>query len=226
MRYLRSDARLEAGDQPGFKAANLRRLLVGCHYDLLVRVVQGVEGVEELLLQSALVAKVVHVVDQEHVNFAEAVPELGVALVLQGFDIVVQEFFAGDVFDDSFRAALHCVVCNSLHEMGFAQAGVAIDVQRIVYARRLGGRHGCGIGVAVFLADHEILEGVADVAVRGRARIKLLCREVLIFIVFRSIICGFRRRLGFLFAQRTVSAFKDELHIVSSRLFQGSGDDV
>ena len=72
--------RLDVGDEPGLEAlaqAVLERLQVarrpvGAEHDLPAAVVEGVEGVEELLLGLRLALEELDVVDQQHVDVAEA----------------------------------------------------------------------------------------------------------------------------------------------------------
>ena len=68
--------RLDVGDQAPFEAAveslfeggNLARRAVAADDDLLLRVVEGIEGVEELLLGAVLAGDELDVVDQEDVE--------------------------------------------------------------------------------------------------------------------------------------------------------------
>ena len=63
-------APLEPGPQPLLEPGQLLRRQVGGDDDLLVRVVQRVEGVEELLLRLHLAGQELDVVDEEHVDVA------------------------------------------------------------------------------------------------------------------------------------------------------------
>ena len=65
-------APLEAGAQPVLERVQLPRRLVGADDDLLVGVVQGVEGVEELLLRALGALQELDVVDEQHVDRAVA----------------------------------------------------------------------------------------------------------------------------------------------------------
>ena len=67
------------------------------HDDLPARLVERVEGVEELLLDALLVLEELHVVDQEHVVGAVALLEALDALVAEAVDEVVHERLRGDV---------------------------------------------------------------------------------------------------------------------------------
>ena len=94
---------LDVGDEAGLEAlaqAVLERLqvvrgAVGGEHDLAPAVVQGVEGVEELLLGLGLALEELDVVEQQHVDVAEARLEvLGVA-VAERVEELVREGLAG-----------------------------------------------------------------------------------------------------------------------------------
>ena len=74
-------APLEAGAHPVFQRGQLPRRAVRADHDLLVRVVQRVEGVEELLLRALAVLQELDVVDQQDVDVAVA-PLEGLGLVV------------------------------------------------------------------------------------------------------------------------------------------------
>ena len=92
--------RLDVGDQaplePGAEAVLERRDLlgrpVGRDDDLLVDLVEGVEGVEELLLGAVLAGQELDVVDEQHVDSPVLVPELAHLGGLDGGDNLVGEF--------------------------------------------------------------------------------------------------------------------------------------
>ena len=65
---LGDEAPGEAAAQPILDARQLGRQLVAGEDDLLVGVVEGVEGVEELVLRAVLVGQELDVVDQQHVG--------------------------------------------------------------------------------------------------------------------------------------------------------------
>src|SRR6478609_4263609 len=73
--YVGQQSRLEARAHPVLEARQLARRQVAGDDDLLVRVVQRVEGVEELLLRLQLALGELDVVDEEHVDAAVAVLE-------------------------------------------------------------------------------------------------------------------------------------------------------
>ena len=77
--------RLQVGHQPGGEALAQARLevvvvdrrAVACEHELPAAFVEGVERVEELFLGLDLVGKELNVVQEQHVDAAEAVPEAG-----------------------------------------------------------------------------------------------------------------------------------------------------
>ena len=127
-------SRSSSVDQP------LRRAVAGDH-DLLARVVQGVEGVEELLLGSFLVLQELDVVDQQHVDVAVAAPEAVLLAVADHVDEVVGELLRAHVaHPDALVEALR-VVADGVQQVRLAQPGVAVDEQRVVgLGRRFGDR--------------------------------------------------------------------------------------
>src|SRR5206468_10484065 len=69
-----------------------------------------------------------------------------------------------DVAHDDVGQVLADVVADGVEEVGLAEAGVAVDEQRVVgLGRLLGHGQGGGVGEAVRLPDHEVLERVRRV---------------------------------------------------------------
>ena len=60
---------------------------------------QGIEGVEELFLDTFFAFDELNVVDEQHVDIAVAAFERDLAVVAEGVDEVVGEFFGRDVLD-------------------------------------------------------------------------------------------------------------------------------
>ena len=157
-------APLEAGPQPVFEGGELLGRAVRGDDDLLVRVVQGVEGVEELLLDAFLALDELDVVDEQHVDVAVAALEGDLAVIAQRVDEVVGEFLGGDVLDAHTGKQSLGVVTGRVQQVGLAEAGLAPDEERVVGAGgRLGDRQGGGMGEPVGGADDEGVEGVAPV---------------------------------------------------------------
>ena len=141
---------------------------VGGDDDLLVALVQRVEGVEELVLGALLAGEELDVVDEQHVDAAVLVAEAGHLLVAHVGDHLVGELLARDVADGGLRlAALH-LVADGVHEVGLAEADAAVEEERVVGLRwALGDRLRGGACELVAGAEDEAVEVVARVELRG-----------------------------------------------------------
>ena len=115
---------------------DVARRPVGAHHDLAARLVERVEGVEELLLDPLLVLEELDVVDQQDVVGAVALLEPLDPLVAQRVDEVVHERLRGDVADGHVRGVLADVVRDRVQKVGLAEAGVPVDEERVVGLRR------------------------------------------------------------------------------------------
>ena len=125
---------------------------------------QGVEGVEELLLETLLVLHELHVVDEQDIAVAVSPLEDRHRVGADGVDELVHERLRRHVPHAHAGVVLSDVVGDGVQEVGLAQPGCAVDEQRVVgLGRRLGDRQGGGVGEAVGRADHEGLKGVAGV---------------------------------------------------------------
>ena len=123
---------------------------------------------EELLLDALLAGEELHVVDQKHVNVAVALAEFRQAVLLQGLNELVGELLGRKVGNAGVGVGAEDGVPDGVHQVGFAQAGVAIDEQRIVGLRGgLGHGEGRGVGHLVVGADDEGLERVTGVEGAG-----------------------------------------------------------
>src|SRR5690606_40664835 len=84
---IRDEAPLEAGDHAAFEFGDLRHRTVAGEDNLLLRLEQVVEGVEEFLLNALLAAEKVDVVDEKNIGVAVALTELGEGVFLNGRDV-------------------------------------------------------------------------------------------------------------------------------------------
>ncbi len=134
---------------------------------------EGVEGVEELLLGALLAGEELDVVDEEDVDVAELVAEAGHLVVADGVDHLVGELFAGDVGDGGVGLAAFHVVSDGVHEVGFAHADAAVEEEGVV---GLGGSFGDGLrgghGELVSGADDEGVELIFRVELGGGAPVE------------------------------------------------------
>ena len=168
--------RLDVGHEPGLEAlaqAVLERLqvvgrTVGGEHDLASAVVQGVEGVEELLLGLGLALEELDVVEEQHVDVAEAGLEgVGVAAAERAEELV-GEGLAGGAADRQPGAVGEQEVRDRAEQVGLADAGRAADEQRVVgLGRHLGDGERGGVREAVAVADDELVEGELGVAERS-----------------------------------------------------------
>ena len=93
-------AAFEAGDETAFDGGGkVLRSDVGGKHDLLVFIAQGVEVVEELVLGLLAALEELDVVDQEDVERAVLVAELGDLALLHMVDVFVHVLLGGEVAD-------------------------------------------------------------------------------------------------------------------------------
>ena len=160
---------LEARDQPVFQVLNLAGRPVAGQHDLLVRLVQRVEGVEELLLNPLLAGQKLDVVNQQHVRLPVFLAESGELVVLDAVNVFVGELLGGDVGDARALLVADDMLADGVQQMRLAQADAAVKEKRIVgFAGRLRHRQRGGVGKIVVVADHERVEGVLGIEDAGR----------------------------------------------------------
>ena len=147
---VRDEAPLEPAAQPLLQGRDLAWRPVGREHDLLALVVDGVEGVEELLLRPLLVRDELDVIDEQQVDAPVAGPEVVEAALLDAGDELVGELLAGDVDDPLAREAGDDRVADGVHQVGLAEAHAAVQEQRVVgVAGALGDRQARGVREAV-----------------------------------------------------------------------------
>ena len=127
---------LEALAQAVLERLQVVRRAVGAEDDLASAVVQRVEGVEELLLGLRLALEELDVVDQQHVDVAEAGLEvLGVA-VAERAEELVRERLAGREANREAGVVGEQQARDRAEQVRLADAGRAADEQRVVGAAR------------------------------------------------------------------------------------------
>ena len=131
-------------------------------------VVQGVEGVEKLLLRRALARDELDVVHQQQVGHAVLHPEVLGAAGADGGDQLVGELLTGHVHDDEIGVGALDLGLNGGQQMGLAQTGAAVDEQGVIGPGGVGrNRLRRSKRKLVGGAFDEVLEGEFIVALRG-----------------------------------------------------------
>ena len=162
--HVGDQAPLEPRAQALFEPRNLVWRSIAAEDDLLLRVVERVEGVEELVLRAFLAGDELDVVDEQHVDAAIPLAEVEDAVVAHGVDHLVHEPLGRDVGELQAGAVLQHVLPDRVHQVGLAETDAAVDEQRVVGARRgFGDGPAGGVGELVGRADDEGVEGVARV---------------------------------------------------------------
>ncbi len=172
---------LEPGPEAVLQGGQLLGRPIGGDDDLLVRVVQRVEGVEELLLDAFLALDELDVVDEQYVDVAITALERRLAVVAQRVDEVVGELLGGDVLDAHAGKEPLRVVARRVQEVCLAEPGLTPDEERVVGTRRrLGDGEAGRVGEPVGGTDDEGVERVPAVEadVVGRRAVLRLPGEV------------------------------------------------
>ena len=129
---------------------------------------QFVEGVKELFLRPLLVAQQLDIVDQQNIGFAIALVELLHALRADAGDHLIHEALAGRVDDPHGAELVHQFAADGVHQMGLPHPHAAVDEQRIVAARGVGGHRPRG-GVRKLVAGphHKGIEREFRIQIQG-----------------------------------------------------------
>src|SRR5215203_3934143 len=144
-------------------------MAVGGDDDLLVLLVERVEGVEERFLGLYLVLQELDIVHQEHVVLPVALLELQRRVVPHGVDEVVSELLAGYVADAHAGVLILHVVAHGAQEVRLPEPDPPIDEQWVVdEPRGLRHRQRCRVGEPVAGPDDEGVERVLGLEGSGR----------------------------------------------------------
>ena len=179
--------RLDVGDQILLKARaqtvgkglDLLGRTVGGQHDLLVGVIERVEGVEEFLLHRLLAAEKLHVVHQQHIDLTVLLAKLDHGFHFERLDHLVDKIVDLDVADGLVGIILFDLVLNGKEQMGLAQARIAVKKQRIVGVGGIGGdRHACRVRKVVGGTDDKGIKGVFVVVDRLLGRLWLRRRRL------------------------------------------------
>ena len=97
---------------------------------------------EELFLRALFVGKELNVVDEQHINLAEARTECLSAALLNAGDELVREGFPRDVQNLALRRALSYRVPNCVQQVRLTEASAAVQEERVVCTTRSLGNRG------------------------------------------------------------------------------------
>ena len=124
--------------------------------------VNVVEGVEKFLLRGLLAGDELDIVNEEEVNVAVFHAEFLARALFDGFEQLICELIALYVGDLRAGIVLAYILADRKQQMRLAEAGVAVDKQRIVRAAGLVRDGDCGIvRKLVGVSDDEAIKGVA-----------------------------------------------------------------
>ena len=153
------EAPLETRPQPFLERRNLVRRAVAAEDDLFLRVVERVEGVEELGLRAFLAGEELDVVNEQHVDRPIAFAKVEDAVVAHGVDHLVHEPLGRDVGEFQMPIVLQHVVADGVHQMRLSETHAAVDEQRVVRARGCFGDSAArGMGELIGWPDDEGVE--------------------------------------------------------------------
>src|SRR4029077_17724666 len=140
-----------------------RRTITGKD-DLLVTVMQGVEGMEEFLLRAFLACQKLDVVDHQDIRIAIFLAELHQCAVLDGIDELIGKLLTGKVNDAGGFWIVDYEVADCLEQVCLAQSASSVHEKGIEGLRgRLGHRDGGSVSELVVRADDEGPEGVPKI---------------------------------------------------------------
>ena len=164
----------EAGLEAILDTVDLLRIAIRGQDDLLVTFQQGIEGMEELLLGALLVGEELDVIDEQGIDAAVVTLELFNGVVLQRFHHVLNKPLGVHIDDFGIFFTLLDGIANGVQQVGFTQAGAAIEEQRVVSTTRIvryltGSRTRQLVGLTL----DEILEGIVHVGVALVVRLGL-----------------------------------------------------
>ena len=164
---------VDVGDETGLEAlaqAILQGLQVSWgsvrgEHQLGSGFVEGVEGVEELLLGAGLALEELDVVDEQDVHVAEARLEGVHATFVQGCLKLVGEGLAGAGADAQAGIVAEDHARDRAQEVGLADPRRTADEEWVVgLSGELGNGQSGGVGEPVAVADDEVLEAVPGIA--------------------------------------------------------------
>ena len=127
----------EARAQALLEARDVGRARVGGEDDLATGGLEGVEGVEELLLGALLAGDELDVVEEEDVDATEGLPKDLHPLAANAVDELVDELLGGHVDDAVSRLGCGDAMGDGVQEVGLAEPGAAVEEERVVGVARV-----------------------------------------------------------------------------------------
>jgi hypothetical protein len=144
------------------------RQTIGCQHELGAGALERVERVEELLLGARLALQELDVIDEQDADATVGRLERLERAGVQRAHELVGEGLGGRVEDAQPVAVLGDVVGDRVQEMRLAEPRRAADEERVVgEAGHLRDGQRSGVGQAIGVADHELVE--CEARVEGRA---------------------------------------------------------
>jgi hypothetical protein len=113
-----------------------KRLISAGEHDLPAHRFDCVERVEEFFLRGLFTREEMHVVDHEQIELAHLPAEGVDAVVAQGGEEFIGEFFSGHVRPLFGGVVLDELLAQPLQQVGFAEAAIAVDEQWVVLRTR------------------------------------------------------------------------------------------
>ena len=98
--------------------------------NLLIGIVEGIEGMEKFFLGGLFARDKLNIVDQQNIDLAILGAKLFGFLVANSVDDFIGKLFRGDI--EHIQASRLARVANGVQQVGFAQADAAIEKERIV----------------------------------------------------------------------------------------------
>ena len=130
---------------------------------------------EKFLLGGFLTGDKLNIIHQEQIRFPVFGAEFDIFTVFNGVNQLVGELVALDVDNVGVGIFLADAVGNGVQQMGLANAGRAIEKQRVVHLTRgLADGNGSGMGKPVGGAHHKIVKGKLGVKIHRRGRSTLI----------------------------------------------------
>jgi hypothetical protein len=127
---------------------------------LFFRVIERIEGMEQLFLRLDFLLQKMDIVDEQHVGVSILVLKIGRFVVLDRLDELVGKVLGGNV-DDLAALFLPREVSDRLHEVGLSESDASVDEAGVI--RRSGvfrDRQGGVRREGVVFPNDEIVKGI------------------------------------------------------------------